>query len=158
MARSKPSRRGGGRTAAVEREQLQPPTSSDDDVDRDPTLDTGDATTADLESVNLAEALDSATDRHSSIREASLQTLCDALQMRWLPEWMAAHRATLCETIDKSLRRGSDAEQIMAAHLAALAAAHLGEDFTDDYGKLRALLQTTLANPAVSYRVRAAVS
>lgn len=102
----------------------------------------------------LLQAIENATEKSAQTRTQSIQTICEILQHRHIPDFVDDRKITIMDIVEKSLRRGKGAEQEWAARLAPLLIIQLGgEDQIS--ATLSQVLTSILQNRAVSYSVRA---
>lgn len=102
----------------------------------------------------LLQAIENATEKSAQTRTQALQTICEILQHRHIPDFVDDRKITILDIIEKSLRRGKGAEQEWAARLAPLLIIQLGgEDQISS--TLAQVLLATIQNRAVLHSVRA---
>lgn len=102
----------------------------------------------------LLQAIENATEKSAQTRTQSIQTICETLQHRHIPDFVDDRKITIMDIVEKSLRRGKGAEQEWAARLAPLLIIQLGgEDQIS--ATLTQVLTSIMQNRAVSYSVRA---
>lgn len=102
----------------------------------------------------LLQAIENATEKSSQTRTQSIQSICEILQHRHIPDFVEDRKITIMDIVEKSLRRGKGAEQEWAARLAPLLIIQLGgEDQIS--ATLVQVLTSILQNRSVSYSVRA---
>lgn len=102
----------------------------------------------------LLQSLENATEKSAQTRTNALQTICEILQHRHIPDFVEDRKITIMDVVEKSLRRGKGAEQEWAARLAPLLLIQLGGD-EEIATTLAQILLTTLQNRSASYSVRA---
>lgn len=102
----------------------------------------------------LLQAIENATEKSAQTRTQSLQSICETLQHRFIPDFIDDRKITVMDIAEKSLRRGKGAEQEWAARLAPLLVIQLGGD-DDISSTLSQDLQTVIQNKVNSYSVRA---
>lgn len=102
----------------------------------------------------LLQSLENATEKSAQTRTNALQTICEILQHRHIPDFIEDRKITMMDIVEKSLRRGKGAEQEWAARLAPLLLIQLGGD-EEIATTLAQILITTIQNRAISYSVRA---
>lgn len=102
----------------------------------------------------LLQSIENATEKSAQTRTQSIQTICDIMQHRHIPDFIEDRKITIMDIVEKSLRRGKGAEQEWAARLAPLLIIQLGGD-AHISNTLGQLLSATLNNRACTYSVRA---
>lgn len=80
----------------------------------------------------LMIALENATEKSALTRTQALQSICEILMHRFLPDFIEDRKLTIVDIIEKSVRRGKGPEQSWGAYLAPLLILQLGgnEDLT----------------------------
>lgn len=111
-------------------------------------------TTVEKYEEKLLQSLENATEKSAQTRTIALQTICEILQHRHIPEFVEDRRITMMDIVEKSLRRGKGVEQEWAARLAPLLLIQLGGD-EEIATTLAAILLATVQNRAISCSVRA---
>lgn len=102
----------------------------------------------------LLQAIENATEKSAQTRTQAIQTICDILQHRHIPDFVDDRKITIMDIAEKSLRRGKGSEQEWAARLAPLLIIQLGGE--DEVSTtLSAVLHTIVQNKSNSYSVRA---
>lgn len=76
----------------------------------------------------LAQAIENASEKSTQTRVAALQSICETMMHRFMPEFIEDRKVTLLDCLEKSIRRGKSAEQISAASIAPLLALQLRGD------------------------------
>lgn len=126
--------------------------SYDDDFNQTP--DDSLVTTTEKYEEKLLQSIENATEKSAQTRTQAIQTICEVLQHRHIPDFIEDRKITIMDIVEKSLRRGKGAEQEWAARLAPLLIIQLGgEDHISS--TLSQLLLATLNNRACAYSVRA---
>lgn len=101
----------------------------------------------------LIQSLENATEKSVQTRVQALQTICEILQHRYMPDFIEDRKITIMDVIEKSLRRGKGNEQGLAAQLASLYILQLGPD--DIIIKtMSQLLLTTAQNKTSTFDAR----
>lgn len=100
------------------------------------------------------QALENATEKSAQTRTQALQSICEILMHRYMPDFVDDRKVTLIDCIEKSIRRGKGAEQSCAARLAPLVVLQLGGD-VEISKELNQCLLTTVQDKAVSFDARA---
>lgn len=83
-------------------------------------------TQEDLFEEKLYEAIDGISQKSAQTRTNSLLAVGTAFTRRYVPEMIVDRRLTLCDGIERALKKGRGAEQAAAAQLAALLCIQLG--------------------------------
>lgn len=100
------------------------------------------------------QALENATEKSAQTRALALQSICEILMHRYMPDFVDDRKVTLIDCIEKSIRRGKGPEQVWGARLAPLLVLQLGGD--DGISKaLNQFLLTTVQDKSVSFDARA---
>lgn len=107
----------------------------------------------------LVEMLDGLTAKSSQGRINCIQGLCKALIKKYIPNFVRERHFTICDSIEKSLKKGGSLEKLAAAELAPLISLQLGEEDAGDLvdKTLRPLLTTIACDNSVSAAARAKV-
>ncbi|KAM7353207.1 interferon-related developmental regulator 1 isoform 1-T4 [Cochliomyia hominivorax] len=99
-------------------------------------------------------ALENATEKSAQTRVSALESMCEILMHRYMPDCVDDRKETLIDCIEKSIRRGKGMEQVWGARLAPLLVLQLGGD--DGISKaLNQFLLTTVQDKSVSFDARA---
>lgn len=103
--------------------------------------------------------LDGLVQKSSQGRINSIQLLQKALIKKYVPNFVKERHFTICDSIEKSLKKGSGLEKAAAAELAPLLSVQLG---VEDAGEivdraLRPLLLNIACDASVSANARAKV-
>lgn len=86
----------------------------------------------DLFEEKLCEAIDGISQKSAQGRANSLEAVCKAFTRKFVPEFLVDRRLTICDGIERSLKKGRGLEQGNAAQLAAVLCVQLGAgDMTD---------------------------
>ncbi|XP_073822685.1 interferon-related developmental regulator 1 isoform X1 [Musca autumnalis] len=100
------------------------------------------------------QALENATEKSAQTRVLALQSICEILMHRYMPDFVDDRKVTLIDVIEKSIRRGKGSEQVWGARLAPLLVLQLGGD--EGISKaLNQFLLTTVQDKSVSFDARA---
>ena len=108
----------------------------------------------------LIEMLDGLNQKSSQGRINCIQTLRKALIKKYVPNFVRERHFTICDSIEKSLKKGGGLEKSAAAELAPVISLQLGEE---DAGEmvdktLRPLLITAACDASVGVGARAKVN
>lgn len=108
----------------------------------------------------LIDILDGLNQKSSQGRTNCIQSLCKALIKKYVPNFVKERHFTICDSVEKSLKKGSAVEKSAAAELATLISLQLGEE---DAGEivdkaLRPILLVAACDNALSAGVRAKVN
>lgn len=102
----------------------------------------------------FSQALENATEKSAQTRALALQSICEILMHRYMPDYVDDRKVTLMDCIEKSIRRGKGSEQAWGARLAPLLVLQLGGD--EGISKtLNQFLLTTVQDKSVSFDARA---
>ncbi|XP_075230443.1 interferon-related developmental regulator 1 isoform X1 [Lycorma delicatula] len=94
--------------------------------------ETDDTTQEDLFEEKLMEAIDGISQKSAQGRTNSLQAVSSCFTRKYIPELIVDRRLTLCDGIERCLKKGRGAEQASAAQLAPLLCVQLGScEMTD---------------------------
>lgn len=74
----------------------------------------------------ILQLIESCTEKSAKIRILALKSMCEILQHRYFPDFIADRKLTIIDIIEKSSRRGKDEEQELAARLAILLIIQIG--------------------------------
>jgi hypothetical protein len=105
----------------------------------------------------LVEMLDGLSQKSSQGRINSIQLLRKALIKKYVPNFVRERHFTICDSVEKSLKKGNGLEKSAAAELAPLITVQLGEE---DAGEivdktLRPILITIACDTSVNATARA---
>ncbi|XP_054287052.1 interferon-related developmental regulator 2-like [Macrosteles quadrilineatus] len=105
----------------------------------------------------MCEAIDGITQKSAQGRTNSLDSVSQALTKKYIPDFIIDRRLTICDGIERCLKKGRGAEQASAAQLAALLCIQLGvSDLTDQVcHDLKPLLTFTITDNSGSPSARA---
>ncbi|EDW03093.1 GH11052 [Drosophila grimshawi] len=100
------------------------------------------------------KALEQATEKSAQTRLQALQSICELLMHRYMPDYVDDRKMTVMDFVEKSVRRGKGQEQLWGARLAPLLVLQLGgeERMSKDMSQF---LLTTLLDKSVNYDARA---
>ncbi|XP_071522774.1 interferon-related developmental regulator 1 [Panulirus ornatus] len=100
----------------------------------------------------VREAMDLALEKSVHTRTNALTALTTALQKRVLLPFLLDHRQTICDLVERSLRKGRGPEQVAAARLASLLILSLSQmpEAEEVYKTLEPVLNITLTDPSGS--------
>lgn len=116
--------------------------------------DSQSVTTVEKYEDKLLQSIENATEKSAQTRTQAIQTICETLQHRHIPDFVDDRKITIMDIVEKSLRRGKGTEQEWAARLAPLLIIQLGgEDHISS--TLAQILTSIMQNRAVSFSVRA---
>lgn len=110
-------------------------------------------TTTEKYEEKLLQSIENATEKSAQTRTQAIQTICDILQHRHIPDFVDDRKITIMDIVEKSLRRGKGAEQEWASRLAPLLIIQLGGD-NEIATTLSQILLATAQNRSCSYSVR----
>lgn len=97
----------------------------------------------------ILHLIENCTEKSAKIRIQALKSMCEILQHRYYPDFIADRKITIIDIIEKSLRRGKDEEQELAARLAILIFIQIGGEH-DAFKTVCQILLTTSNNSAAS--------
>lgn len=100
------------------------------------------------------QALENATEKSAQTRAQALQSICEILMHRFMPDFVEDRKVTLIDCIEKSIRRGKGAEQVWGAKLAPLLVLQLGGEEVVSKA-LNQFLLTTMQDKSVNFDARA---
>jgi len=108
----------------------------------------------------LREAMDLAGQKSAQGRTMALESLCTAFLKKFIPEFVEDRRMTFTDIVERSLKKGKNAEQITAAKLAVLLCIQVGgsgagEEVIKD---LRSLFITLMSDPSAPMKTRASAA
>nr|XP_042906060.1 interferon-related developmental regulator 1 isoform X2 [Parasteatoda tepidariorum] len=103
------------------------------------------------------EAIEGTYQKSAKLRIASLEVIKKSLSSKYMGEFLTERKLTLCDVIERSLKRGKGDEQILAAVVAALFCTQLSsvEDSELVFQTLQPILMVLLLDTTVSPSVRA---
>lgn len=106
------------------------------------------------------EALDGITQKSQQGRTASFEALGKALIKKYTPEFVSDRRVTVCDGIERGLKKGRGAEQAAAANLASLLCVQIGsmDVSAEIYSVLKSALLSVANDAAAQSVARAKVS
>lgn len=103
------------------------------------------------------QAMENATEKSAQTRTTALQSICEILMQRYMPEFVDERKITIMDLLEKGIKRGKGPEQAHSARLAALLIIQIGAD-EEIIKQLTPLLLTTALDPAANLEARAKVS
>nr|CAG4652053.1 EOG090X0ARF [Triops cancriformis] len=105
----------------------------------------------------LKDAIDLTTQKSSHGRASSLEILCKAFAMKYLPEFVSGRRMTLMDCMERGLKKGRGAEQEAAAKLGVLLCLQLGAigEAETVYAESRPILNQLALDPTAPLAARA---
>lgn len=74
----------------------------------------------------IAEALDGLSQKSAQGRTNCYEGLCKAFQKKYIPDFVEERKMTVCDGVERGLKKGRGAEQAAAAQLASLLCVQLG--------------------------------
>merc|ERR1712083_587172 len=104
----------------------------------------------------MKEAIDLATQKAATGRVKALETISNGFVKRYSPDFVDNQKITICDLIDKSLKKGKGAEVEAAAKLSILLALQL-HDSEEVYKELQGLLVQVVTDETANPTVRAAL-
>jgi len=104
----------------------------------------------------IKEAIDLATQKSAQGRTKAIDAVCHALLKRYIPDFVDNRRATICDVVERSLKKGKGGEVISAAKLAVLLCLQL-DDAEQVYKDLKSLMVHMAQDASVAPTSRAAV-
>lgn len=128
---------------------------SDDDTLVDP--DTEEGTIIDHFEDKLKDAIDGTTQKSAKARQNCLEAIRTALSKKYIFDFIIERKDTMCDVIERSLKRGKGEEQGIAALVSALVCTQLGaiEESDNIFQSVQPYLLVILTDPAVAATVRA---
>ncbi|XP_060666231.1 interferon-related developmental regulator 2 [Drosophila nasuta] len=100
------------------------------------------------------KALEQATEKSAQTRVQALQSICELLMHRYMPDFVEDRKMTLMDFVEKSVRRGKGQEQVWGARLAPLLVLQLGGE--EGMSKaMNSFLLNTVQDKSVSFDARA---
>uniref|UniRef100_V5I981 Interferon-related developmental regulator 1 n=1 Tax=Anoplophora glabripennis TaxID=217634 RepID=V5I981_ANOGL len=105
----------------------------------------------------LCELLDGLSQKSSQGRTNCFQSLAKGLVKKYIPNFIRDRYFTMCDSIERSLKKGGGPEKAAAAELATIICVQLGGEDTSEeiYRMLKPVLFTTICDNTVSATVRA---
>lgn len=100
------------------------------------------------------QALDLASEKSAQTRCQALQTICELLMHRYMPDFVDDRKMTIMDIVEKSVRRGKGQEQAYGAKLATLLIIQLGGGY-DIIKPLNQYLLSAALDKSVSFDARA---
>jgi len=115
-----------------------------------------DATAQEIFEDKMSDALELLSQKSAKGRTDCLNTLKQGLIKKYVPDYVDSRKMTLCDAIEKSLKKGKDEEQGAAADLAQLLCVQLGlEGSGEVIDQLKPLLLNVACNNSVGPKARA---
>jgi len=105
----------------------------------------------------MKEAIDLATQKAATGRVKALETICGGFVKRYSPDFVDNQKITICDLVDKSLKKGKGAEVEAAAKLSILLALQL-QDSEEVYKELQGLMVQVVTDESASPSARAALA
>ena len=105
----------------------------------------------------MKEAIDLATQKAATGRVKALETICGGFVKRYSPDFVDNQKLTICDLVDKSLKKGKGAEVEAAAKLSILLALQL-QDSEEVYKELQGLMVQVVTDESASPSARAALA
>ncbi|KAL3270091.1 hypothetical protein HHI36_009149 [Cryptolaemus montrouzieri] len=104
----------------------------------------------------LTEVIDGLSQKSAQGRTSCLENISKALVSKYVPAFVADRHFTICDGIERCLKKGASAERSAAADLASIICVQLGaEDTCEEVCKsLKPVLMTTAADNSVAPAVR----
>ena len=93
----------------------------------------------------------------AATRVKALQEINVKLERRLFFDFVDERKVTFADIVERSLRRGKPAEQVLAARLFSLLCVQLGVECGEIYEQLRPVLLTTFSDTTVPAVTRGAV-
>merc|ERR1719334_1412487 len=104
----------------------------------------------------MREAIDQAGQKSAGGRVKALEALCAGFLKRYCPEFTEGQQMTVCDVVQRSLKKGKGLEVVAGARLGVLLALQL-QDSEEVYKELRTLMTQIVNDKTASCRSRAAV-
>jgi len=104
----------------------------------------------------LKEAIDLATQKSAQGRTKAIDAVCHAFLKRYIPDFVDTRRATICDVVERSLKKGKGGEVTSAAKLAVLLCLQL-DDAEQVFKDLKSLMVHMAQDASVAPTSRAAV-
>jgi len=125
----------------------------------EPTEDDGLEESTKLEQfeTKMKEAIDLASQKSAAGRVKSLEAICNGFIKRYNPDFVDNQRITVCDLVDKALKKGKVGEVETAAKLSVLLALQL-DDSEEVYKELKGLMTQMVTDQSASPAARAAVA
>lgn len=125
----------------------------------EPIEDDGLDETAKLEQfeTKMKEAIDLASQKSAAGRVKALEAICNGLLKRYSPDFVDNQKMTICDLVDKSLKKGKGGEVEAAAKLSILLALQLPES-EEVYKELKGLLVQIVTDESADPTARAALA
>jgi len=105
----------------------------------------------------VKEAIDLAGQKSAGGRVKALEALCSGLLRRYEPDFLANQQMTVCDVIQRSLKKGKGGEVVAAARLAVLLALQL-PDCEEVYKELKPVLVPMVTDKTAPAATRAAAA
>jgi len=105
----------------------------------------------------MKEAIHLATQKAATGRVKALETICGGFVKRYSPDFVDNQKLTICDLVDKSLKKGKGAEVEAAAKLSILLALQL-QDSEEVYKELQGLMVQVVTDESASPSARAALA
>lgn len=108
----------------------------------------------------LMEAIEGLNQKSAQGRTNCFESCAKALVMKYIPDFIYDRRITLCDCVERGLKKGKGAEQAAAAQLAPLLCVQLGVGNASEevLRELKPILQTTAHDKSANPLARAKVS
>lgn len=104
----------------------------------------------------LKEAIDLATQKSAAGRTKAIEAVCHAFLKRYMPDFVENRRMTVCDVVERSLKKGKGGEINSAAKLGVLLCLQL-DDAEQVYKDLKSIMVHMSQDGSVSPASRAAV-
>jgi len=104
----------------------------------------------------MREAIDQAGQKSAGGRVKALEALCAGFLKRYCPEFTEGQQMTVCDVVQRSLKKGKGLEVVAGARLGVLLALQL-QDSEEVYKELRTLMTQIVNDKTASCSIRAAV-
>lgn len=126
----------------------------------EPTKDDGLDESAKLEQfeTKMKEAIDLASQKSAAGRVKALEAICNGFLKRYCPDFVDNQRMTICDLVDKSLKKGKGGEVEAAAKLSILLSLQLPEESEEVYKELRGLMVQIVTDESADPSARAALA
>lgn len=105
----------------------------------------------------MKEAIDLATQKSAAGRVKALEAICNGFLKRYSPDFVDNQKMTICDLVDKSLKKGKGGEVEAGAKLSILLALQL-HDSEEVYKELRGLMVQIVTDESAPPAARAAVA
>ncbi|XP_035221030.1 interferon-related developmental regulator 2-like isoform X2 [Stegodyphus dumicola] len=130
------------------------------DSDDDTLIEADDeiVTTDDFED-KLKEAIEGTLQKSAKTRINSLEVIRKSLSSKYMFDFIIDRKVTMCDVVERSLKRGKGEEQILGAIVAALICTQLGsvEESETVFQTIQPILLILLSDPVIPPAVRAQV-